>query len=124
MVTKDEIAEQLKARFSSVRERAGVLAQALRERAEIAAARRRLRSACADLGEEVYKRMSAKTGAAVEVDAALEEFRARIDGVHAELRQRERALAAILDGGKASSAARQASPPEAPMAAADQPARG
>jgi hypothetical protein len=119
MVTRDQITQQLKARISSVKERAGVLAQALKERAEIAAARRRLRGACADLGEEVYRRMGAQQGQAVEVDAALLEYRARIDGVHAELRQRERALATILESCKAPAAAAPTGAPAAPGGTAD-----
>ena len=113
MLTKDEITQQIKARIASVKERAGVLAQALKERAEIAAARRRLRGACADLGEEVYRRLGSQAGNVVEVDAILLEYRARIDGVHAELRQRERALAAILEDARSATAAARAQAPAA-----------
>ena len=97
MKSKEQIAEQIKARFSSVRERAGVLAQALKVRAEIAAAKRRLRSAYADLGEEIYARLAAEKAGALQKDEMLQEFRTRIDGVKAEVRQRQRALAEILE---------------------------
>jgi len=114
MATKEEITEQIKARFASVRERARVLAHAMKVRAEIVAVRRRLRSACADLGEEVYSRLVRQAGATLKADATLQEFRVRIDGLHAELHQRERALAEILEGGKGAEAAADepAVPPE------------
>ena len=101
MTTKKEISETIRSQFASVGERARALGRALKARADIAASRHRLRSALADLGEEVYERMVAGAGIAAE-DDALQEHRIRIDGVKAEVRQRERALAEVLAGDGAS----------------------
>ncbi len=100
-MTTEEIKEQIRVRFASVRERARVLAQALKVRAEIMAAKRRLRGACAELGEEVYGRLAAQSAGALQEDPAIQEFRLRIEGIRAEIRQLERALAAVLAGSKA-----------------------
>jgi hypothetical protein len=98
MASKEEIAEAIRIQFANVKERGRVLAQALKARADIAATRRRLRSAFADLGEEIYARMTAGEKGPWSEDVELEDFRTRIEGVKAELRQRERALQEIMAG--------------------------
>ena len=105
MATRDEITQRIRARFSDVRERTRILARALKARGEIAAARRRLRAAFAELGEEVYARLSQGIAGEWQEDELLQEFRLRVDGLKAEVRQRERALAVILanDGSSSSS---------------------
>ena len=95
MASKKEISETIKSQFAGVRKRARVLGQGLKARADIAASRRRLRAAFADLGAEVYERMVSGTSTDG-ADDVLQEFRVRIDGVKAEVRQRERALAEVL----------------------------
>ena len=99
MASKEEIAEAIRAQFANIKERGRVLAQALKARADIAATRRRLRGAFADLGEEVYGRMTADEKGPWSKDAELADHRTRIEGVKAELRQRERALQEIMEGG-------------------------
>ena len=94
MASRDEITETIKARFAHVKERGRILARALKVRADIAAVRRRLRAAFAELGEEVYERMLEGTW---EGDETLQTYKARIEGVKAELRQREEALRKILE---------------------------
>ena len=95
MTSKKEISETIRSHFASVGERARVLGRALKVRADIAASRRRLRSALADLGEEVYERLVAGAGISA-ADDVLQEHRVRVDGIKAEVRQRERALAQVL----------------------------
>ncbi|MEW6749788.1 MAG: hypothetical protein AB1505_02275 [Candidatus Latescibacterota bacterium] len=96
MARKEEIAETIRERFETVKERGKILAQALKARADIAATRRRLRNAYADLGEEVYQRMASGQGGTWTSDPDVTDFRRRIDGVRAELRQRERTLEEIM----------------------------
>ena len=98
MTSKEEITEAIRAQFASVKERGRVLAQALKARADIAATRRRLRGAFADLGEEVYGRMAADEQGPWSEDVELTDHQMRIEGVKAELRQRERALQSIMAG--------------------------
>jgi len=98
MPTREEITETIKAQFANVRERGRILAQALRARADIAATRRRLRATFADLGEEVYERMAAGPDQGWSDDADLAAYKARIEGLKAELGQREKALKEILEG--------------------------
>jgi len=109
MNSKEEITEAIKAQFANVRERGRVLAQALKMRADIAATRRRMRLAYADLGEEVFKRMKSGSAGSWADDPVLADHRTRIEGVQAELRQRERALATLVE---------RRSAPEAPAPAA------
>lgn len=97
MASEKGITGTIKTRFAHVRERAGLMAQALKARAEIAATRRRLRGAYADLGEEVYGRIVASSPGPWSEDSVLQEFRVRIDGVKAEVRQREKALERLLE---------------------------
>jgi len=95
MRSKEEITDTIKAQFANVRERGKVLAQALKARADIAATRRRLRSTFADLGEAVYGRIDSGELAQ---DGSLDDFKLRIEGLKAELRQREEALKLIVAG--------------------------
>ncbi len=92
MRSKEEITDAIKAQFVNVRERGKILAHALKARADIAATRRRLRSTFADLGETVYARIDSGEFAS---DASLDDFKLRIEGLKAELRQREEALKTI-----------------------------
>ncbi|HIL08337.1 MAG TPA: hypothetical protein EYG11_06515 [Candidatus Latescibacteria bacterium] len=96
MRTKEEITRTIRAQFVNVRERGRILALGLKARADIAGTRRRLRSTFADLGETVYAKLDA--GEAVDLAENLGEFKLRIEGLKAELRQREEALKVILDG--------------------------
>ena len=94
MRTKEEITETIRTQFVNVRERGRILAQALKARADIAATRRRLRSTYADLGEAVYANLDA--GEAMDAAEGLDDFKLRIEGLKAELRQREEALKEII----------------------------
>ena len=96
MRTKEEITKTIRTQFVNVRERGRILAQALKARADIAATRRRLRSTFADLGEAVYAKLDA--GEAVDLADNLSDFKLRIEGLKAELRQREEALKVIMEG--------------------------
>ena len=97
MRTKEEITQTIKEQFVNVRERGRVLAQALKARADIAATRRRLRSTFADLGEAIYARLDA--GESVDLEG-MGDYKLRIEGLKAELRQREESLKEIMEGGK------------------------
>ncbi|MFH1572364.1 MAG: hypothetical protein ABIG68_00175 [Acidobacteriota bacterium] len=97
---KQEITDIIKARFASVRARGKVLAQALKVRADIAAVRRRLRLTFAELGESVYGKMAAGQAKGWGDAPGLAEFKARIEGLKAELDQRERQLTEILEEGE------------------------
>ena len=95
MRTKEEITQTIKEQFVNVRERGRVLAQALKARADIAATRRRLRSTFADLGEAIYARLDA--GESVDLEG-MGDYKLRIEGLKAELRQREESLKEIMEG--------------------------
>ena len=95
MVTKREVAEAVKARFASAAERTRVLARAMTVRLDILAIRRRMRATFAELGEEVYGQMKAGH---LNENAKLKSFRVRLDGLKAELDDREEALKKILEG--------------------------
>lgn len=97
MASKEEITETIKAQFANVKDRGKMLAQALKARADIAATRRRLRTAFADLGEETYGRMTAGSW---EEDDELSTYKIRIEGVKAELKQQEKALKNIVEAKK------------------------
>ena len=106
MASKEEITETIKSQLTNVRERGRVLAQALKARTDIAATRRRLRAAFADLGQEVYGRMKDGGDGPWNEDEEMATYRTRIEGVQAELKQRERVLKDILeDKGKKEEAA-------------------
>ena len=100
MATKKEIAEGIKVQFTNVKKRGRILGQALKARAEIAATHRRLRSAFADLGEEIYGRMATGQAKILSADAELATYKTRIEGGKAELGQREKALTEILEARK------------------------
>ena len=97
MRTKEEITQTIKEQFVNVRERGRVLAQALKARADIAAIRRRMRSTFADLGGAVYARLDA--GESVDLEG-IGDYKLRIEGLKAELRQREDSLKQIMEGGR------------------------
>ena len=96
---KQEITDTIKARFASVRDRGKVLAQALKVRADMAAVRRRLRMTFAELGESVYGKMVAGQAKGWGDAPELVGFRTRVEGLKAELEQRERELTEIMQGG-------------------------
>ena len=108
MPTKKQLADGLRGRLAGVAERGRVVGRVLRARAEVAAARRRLRAAFRDLGEEVYGRL--REGA-LEGDHRLLVLKERIDGLHGEVRLREEELRDAIHGPPAASDA-------APVAAA------
>ena len=97
MYTKEEISAGIKAQFINVKERGRVLARALKARAALAATRRRLRAAFAELGEHVYEKIEAGQAWGRGEDAELAPFQTRIRGLKMELCQREEALRAILE---------------------------
>ncbi len=96
MRSKEKIIDAIKTQCANVRARGQIAVQALKVRAEIAATRSRLRSAFADLGESVYAKLSA--GEAVDFAGDLGDFKLRIEGLKAEIRQREKALRKIVEG--------------------------
>ena len=96
MRTKEEITETIKTQFANIRERGRVLAKALKVRTDIAATRRRLRATFADLGVAVYEKLDAET--TVDLAQGLEDFKLRIEGLKAELRQHEETLKDIMEG--------------------------
>ena len=93
MASKEEITGMIKAQFANMKVRGRVLGQALKARADIAATRRRLRTAFADLGEKTYGRMAA---GGWKEDAELSTYKVRIEGIKAELQQQETALKEIV----------------------------
>jgi len=99
-MNRQEITDTIKARFTSVRERGKVLAQALKVRAEIAAVRRRLRMTFAELGEEVYGKMVAGQAKGWGDAPGLVEFKVRVEGIKVEIGQLEKKLAQIMEGGE------------------------
>ena len=107
MSTKKQIAEVVRSRLAEVAGRGRVLGQALRVRADLAAGRRRLRVAYAQLGEEVYARLR---DGEMATDATMTTFRGRIDDIKAEVRSREAELKEIMTGALGSS------PPQQPRA--------
>jgi hypothetical protein len=109
MRSKEEITDTIKAQFSNIRERGKVLAQALKARADIAATRRRLRSTFADLGEAVYARIDRGEWAQ---DGSLDDFKLRIEGLKAELRQREEALKQIVAGDEPDASTQESAAPD------------
>ena len=97
MTTRQEIAETIRKRFAGARDRGRVLAQALMVRAEIAATRRRQRAVFAELGEVMYGKMaSSKT---LGNDGDLLPYKVRIEGLEAEVQQRETSLREIIQAG-------------------------
>lgn len=99
MATKRQIADMLRGRLADVAERGMVLGQALGVRADMAATRRRLRAALADLGEEVHARLRAGQGAEMAGDARIAAMQDQVDGLKAELRLQEMELRRIMQEG-------------------------
>ena len=96
MPTKKRIADALKERLSDVADRGRILGKALKVRAEIAAARRRLRSTFSELGEHVYTGL--KSGE-LPSENSLSAFADRIDGSKAEVRMLEAELRDVMQAG-------------------------
>jgi hypothetical protein len=89
----------LRGRLADVAERGRVLGQALGVRADMAATRRRLRAALADLGEEVHARLRAGQGAELAGDDKIRAMQDQVDGLKAELRLQEMELRRIMQEG-------------------------
>ena len=89
MSTKKQIADAVRSRLADVAGRGRTLGQALKVRADLAAGRRRLRAAYAQLGEEAYVQLR---DGGMEADATMTTFRGRIDDIKADLDQ---AIAAV-----------------------------
>ena len=96
MSTKKQIADVLRTGLTDFAERGKVLGQALKVRADMAAARRRLRVAYAELGEVVYTRLDNGDMAG---DVAMNSLKDRIDGSRAEVRRSEQELKRIMRTG-------------------------
>ena len=96
MRSREEIIDAIKTQCANVRERGQIAVQVLKLRAEIAATRRRLRSAFAELGEAVYAKLS--EGEAVDFAGDLGDFKLRIEGLKADIRQSEKALREVVEG--------------------------
>lgn len=96
MFSKKEITEAVKQQFANARERGQVLGRALKVRADIAATRRRLQSAYAELGQHVDTQLATSPKWTPTGDEAVESFRLRVAGLKAEVRQRERELQRVL----------------------------
>ena len=99
MATKKQIADMLKGRLADVAERGRVLGQALGVRADMAATRRRLRAALADLGEEVHTRLRAGQVAELAGDEKVKAMQDQVDGLKAELRLQEMELRRVMQEG-------------------------
>jgi hypothetical protein len=95
MSTKKQIADAVRSRLADVAGRGRTLGQALKVRADLAAGRRRLRAAYAQLGEEAYVQLR---DGGMEADATMTTFRGRIDDIKAEVRTREAELKEIMTG--------------------------
>ena len=95
MSTKKQIADAVRSRLADVAGRGRTLGQALKVRADLAAGRRRLRAAYAQLGEEAYVQLR---DGGLEADATMTTFRGRIDDIKAEVRTREAELKEIMTG--------------------------
>ena len=99
MATKTQIADMLRGRLADVAERGRVLGQALGVRADMAATRRRLRAALADLGEEVHTRLRAGQEQGLAADDKIKAMQDQVDGLKAELRLQEMELRQIMQEG-------------------------
>jgi len=101
MPTKQQITDTLKGRLAEVADRGRLFGQALKVRADMAALRRRLRSSYAELGEEAYRRLQADEMVG---DHKLLTTKEQIDGIRAEIRQREADLHDIVHSASGASA--------------------
>ena len=95
MPAKKQLAESLRGGLVGVAERGRVLGRVLRARADVAAARRRLRVAFRELGEESYRRL--REGQ-LEGDHGLLVLKERIDGLRGEVQLREEELREAMQG--------------------------
>ena len=95
MATKKQIADMIRERFADMADRGRVMGQALKVRADMAVARRRMRSTFAELGEAIYARMVAGEGGDLQEDRWTS-FQERVDGLKAELRTQEARLHEIM----------------------------
>ena len=89
MPAKKRLADGVRGALAGVAERGRVLRRVVRARAEVAAARRRLRAAFRELGEETYGRL--REGQ-LEGDHGLLVLKERIDTLAGEVRLREEEL--------------------------------
>ncbi len=96
MSTKKKIADTLKQHLADVADRGKLFGQALKVRADMAAIRRCLRTTYAELGEEVYRRLR---DGELDGDHQLLTIKERVDGLKAEIRQRESELHDIVSTG-------------------------
>ena len=99
MATKQQIADMLRGRLADVAERGRVLGQALGVRADMAATRRRLRAALADLDEEVHTRLRAGQEQGLAAEVKVRDLQDQVDGLKAELRLQETELRRIMQEG-------------------------
>ena len=117
MPTKKQLADGLRGRLAGVAERGRVLGRVLRARADVAAARRRLRAAFRELGEEVYGRLAEGR---LEGDHGLLVHKERIDGLRGDVRRREEELRGAMQGPRPPAP----DPDAAPAAVDGDPERG
>ena len=96
MSTTKKIADTLKQHLADVADRGKLFGQAFKVRADMAAIRRRLRTTYAELGEEVYRRLR---DGELDGDHQLLTIKERVDGLKAEIRQRESELHDIVSTG-------------------------
>ena len=97
MSTTKKIADTLKQHLADVADRGKLFGQAFKVRADMAAIRRRLRATYAELGEEVYRRLL--RDGELDGDHQLLTIKERVDGLKAEIRQRESELHDIVSTG-------------------------
>ena len=112
MPAKKQLADGLREGLAGVAERGRVLGRVLRARADVAAARRRLRASFRELGEESYRRL--REGQ-LEGDHRLLVLKERIDGLRGEVQLREGELREAMHGPR---------PPEPASGAAPAAAEG
>lgn len=97
MLSNSKVNQLFQPQLNSLRARGRAFARAFKVRADIAAVRRRLRLAQADLGKAVYEKLDQIEALAADEDLAT--GITRIKGLEAELRQCETALRRILEVG-------------------------
>ncbi|MBI2506238.1 MAG: hypothetical protein HYW07_23735 [Candidatus Latescibacteria bacterium] len=115
MATKRQIADMLRGRLADVAERGRVLGQALGVRADMAATRRRLRAALADLGEEVHTRLRAGQEQGLAAEVRVRALQDQVDGLKAELRLQEMELRRIMQEGLKRGDRPEAAPGPSPL---------
>lgn len=90
---KKPLSELLRRRLDGVAARGRVMGQALKVRADMAATRRRLKAAYAEIGEEVHGCLA---GGEPLADERLRALAGKVDGIQAELKLLEQDLRQIL----------------------------